>query len=301
MSDNQVGVAVPVNADDLLQQLLRDMPELMSVRDQLDLVVRVYAQYALQSGMDPKQALSEMEVFLGVNREGLISSVADINRVVLELSIRIAEDYAALTGSEIDPKILDIDNRYHQERQEQHDASKLARELLEMVKEIREKLGLRDLYEEAKAAMAEQKQAGFMGKLQQRAIKAGLLRVTEQEATQPEVDWLTPMILSGDNPSYAEVQKRLHGIVIVMKRTLNQESVDWSQAVLATLKNLKLDGAQLEQLLKQASELAYQQLDQSKVIMLQVDEDRREFAARIKILQDLKAIYGTVLKFFQEG
>lgn len=299
MSDQTI--AVPVSADDLLQNLLRDIPELAEVRVPLDLVVRVYAQYALQQGMDPKQALLEMEVFLGVNREGLNGAVADVNREVLALSVRIAEEYQSLTGSEIDPKLLDIDNRYNQERQEQHDAAKLARELLEMVKLIREKLGLRDLYEEAKAATVDHEQDGLMEILQRRAIKAGLLRKVEKVATQPEVDWLTPMILRGDNPSYVEVQKTLQGVIAVMNRTPNPDNVDWAKTVLATLNNLKLDSARLEQLLKQASELAYQQLEQSKAIMLQVEVDRRQFQARIKILQDLKAIYGTVLKFFQEG
>lgn len=291
---------VVVSAADLVEEMIRRIPSLAQVKDELTQVFGIYVQFVNSpTGQLPlEDALADLEAFYSTDQEGVRRSVVAINRVIAQESVAITAEFKDMTGVELDPKTLAIEEVVDAEVTEQRELDKLARDFLAAVQAIVTKLGVRDLYAEKKQASNMPEKKGLFAGVQTWALQKGLVSVQDPEdlVSEPEPDWLTPAIISMENPDVVRVKAKLDAIARQMARYAAQPNM--KALVLAALENLSMPVVELERLLEHACDLAYGQIEQSTTILAGVGEDQKALEERIDAVNDVKNIYGAVLRYF---
>jgi hypothetical protein len=303
----QKAPVVVTSAQDMVRGLIAQLPSMSVMKEQLGLVCGVYAQFVVgPTQVDLKDALNDLAAFFDTDADGLKQAIAEINQVISKESMMLAAEFKEKTGRDLDLKTLDIQPAVLEERTEQQSATKLALDMRSQVRTIVVQLGVRDIFTEkqqVKGAKKEPSKGRLLEKMADVLAARKLLvkkeeipAETEDALAQENPDWLTPPVLDSSDPEVATVKRKLDAVIRVMQRYSAESNM--KEASLAALANMNTPVDVLEELIERTQELVEKQLAQSKSILAGVDEDEKTFHARVQALQDVKIVYGSVMRYF---
>lgn len=286
-----------LKASSLIKRATDGIPELVSVEDSLKLVFGVYAQCVVPK-LEKKKAASLLSAFFQVKPSEIQQAVIKINKVVLESSQAIAEEFQASMEIEVDPRTLDISRRTKEEVDEQNELDALADQVIANVTTVVTSLGVNDLYAQELEAKGGKPRKSLTQKIVQKAVQSGWLSTQNGRNVNvaPELGWNTPPALDTSDDEVSRLQDKIDGVLTLISD--NAGSPTLKEQVLAQLENFGVTVADLESALYKLSKLAHEQLDQSEKILERVKADQASLAKKVEAINFVKGVYAAVLTYF---